>query len=313
MSGPRRRISALSGLLVALVALGGRPAMAQGAEPTVRGSVSGTLVGGTSVTLTVIATHPQGWAALREVDVVLTLKDVPLDELKLDADDQAVSTGGSRALLGTGDVATGRFFRLSALDVTLTTAGKRLTVTMRPHVIADVPPGARFEFVAQDDFGDSVSVGRVAPTEPHEGGIPWGTAALAVAGALAAGGLVGSRVAAHRRPARSIYATVHRKIEAQPYRAIAATTVPEAAAAAARTPAPADGPPSKRATPASSPRKRTASPKARGTPKRKASARSAGASPKPTGGGAKARGSSTRSGSARSRPRPRPKRSRDTS
>jgi hypothetical protein len=228
--GGHRHTAAVIGVLIAGLALGAGAAGAQEGDPTVQGSVVGTLTQGSRVTFTVTATHPEGWGALRQVNVILTLRDVPLDQLEFHADDQAVSTGGGRALLGTANVATGRFFRIAAVDVGLRTAGKRLVVTMRPRVIAEIPPGARFEFVAEDDFGESVSVGRVAPTAPDEdGGIPWGTAALAVAGALVAGGLVGSRVAAHRRPARSIYATVHRKIEAQPYRRVAEARGPAAA------------------------------------------------------------------------------------
>lgn len=226
--------------LITAFGLGPGPASAQPTGATVEGTVSGTLEPGSRVTFTVTATHPEGWAALQEIDVLLTLRDAPLDTLMFDADDQAISTGGSRALLGTGNVVTGRFFRIAAVDVSLRTAGKRLTITMRPQVIADVPPGTRFEFVATDDLGHSVSVNRVAPTMPEEGGIPWGTAALALVAALAAGGLVGSRVASHRRPTRSVYATVHRSIEAQPYRRVApagASSAPAAPSSAKARPA----------------------------------------------------------------------------
>ncbi len=216
MPGRARRVTL--GLIVGIALSAPTSSMAASRGPTVSGSVAGTLEKGTRATFTITATHPEGWRSMDHLVVVLGLKGISLEELTFDVDDQAISSGGAPALLGTGNQVTGRFFRISALDVSLTTGGNRVSVTLRPGIVAEVPQGARFEFIAQDDFGDSVSVDRVATTPPEDGGLPIGTVAIAVVVALLAGGFVGSRVTSHRGPPpRSIYATVQRRIrEDQP-------------------------------------------------------------------------------------------------
>lgn len=184
------------------------PASAQAA--TIRGTVTGELTPGSKVTFGVTATHPDGWRTLDRVTVILSLRGIALEELEYDVDETSITAGEASALVGTGDQATGRFFRVSALDIRLLTGGDRLELTFGARLLDEVPPGARFRFVATDDLGGEVSMGRVAAVG-EEGGFPWATLSVAVLAALLAGGLLGSRIAASRRPA-SVYATVARRL-----------------------------------------------------------------------------------------------------
>jgi hypothetical protein len=194
---------------VALLQALALPASAQAA--TIRGAVTGELTRGSKVTFGVTATHPDGWRTLDRVTVVLSLRGVALEELEYDVDETSITAGEASALVGTGDQATGRFFRVSALDIRLTTGGDRLQLTFGARLLDEVPSGARFRFVATDDHGGEVSMGRVAAVGEEEGGFPWGTLSVAVVAALLAGGLMGSRIAASRRPP-SVYATVARRL-----------------------------------------------------------------------------------------------------
>jgi hypothetical protein len=178
---------------------------------TIRGTVTGDLARGSMATFAVTATHPDGWRALDTVTVTLTLRGALLEELVYEVDGTSITAGEASALVGTGDQATGRFFRVSALDIRLTTGGDSLRLSFGAGLLEDVPPGARFRFVAADDHGEEVSVGRVAPVTEEDGGFPWATVGVAVVAALLAGGLLGSRVATHRRPP-SLYATVARRV-----------------------------------------------------------------------------------------------------
>jgi hypothetical protein len=205
--GRRSQAAAFLAILLPLALAG--PALAQSA--TVRGSVAGELTRGSKVTFAVTATHPDGWRALDTVTVTLTLRGALLEALVYEVDDTSITAGEASALVGTGDQATGRFFRVSALDIQLTTGGDRLRLAFGAGLLEDVPPGARFRFVATDDHGEEVSVGRVAPVTEEDGGFPWATVGVAVVAALLAGGLLGSRVATHRRPP-SLYATVARRV-----------------------------------------------------------------------------------------------------
>jgi hypothetical protein len=204
-----RRALAASFLALLLPLALARPALGQSA--TVRGSVAGELTRGSTVTFQVTATHPDGWRALDTVTVTLTLRGALLEALVYEVDQTSITVGGASALVGTGNQATGRFFRVSALDIRLSTGGDRLRLSFGAGLLEDVPPGARFRFVAEDDRGGEVSVGRVAAVTEEDGGFPWPTVGVAVVAALLAGGLLGSRIASHRRPP-SLYATVARRV-----------------------------------------------------------------------------------------------------
>ena len=195
-----------SALLVA-----GPAALAQG--PSVKGSVTGSLTERSRVAFRVTATHPDGWRALRTVTLILSLRGAPLEELVYEVDTTTLVAGPFTALLGTGDDVTGRFLGVSALDVRVATAGDQLDLSFRARLLEDVPPGARFEFVAEDDEGLEARMARVAAVPEEEGSFPWATVIGAAVVALLAGGFLGSRLAPHRRTSgRSIYQDVARKI-----------------------------------------------------------------------------------------------------
>jgi hypothetical protein len=216
--GPQRHDGAAMrrlGLLITicLAALVCGPLAASAVDLTVAGTVTGELARGRRVTFRITATHPQGWQNLQTVSVVLSLRTAPLEELEYIVDSTTIRAGISSALSGTGDSVRGRFFEVSAPDVEVSTGGNRLELTFAAKLLDDVPEGARFEFSVVDDVGQEASIRRVAAISAEEEGFPWGTLALAIAAALVAGGFLGSRVTAHRRPAsRSIYQDVARRI-----------------------------------------------------------------------------------------------------
>jgi hypothetical protein len=208
MAGVLRRV--VLGGVAAATLVAAFPALAQ---PTVRGSVTGELSRGRRVRFSVTATHPDGWQSLETIQVVLSLRGVPLEELSYEIDNTTVWAGGASALVGTGDQATGSFFAIDALNVEVTTGGDRLGLKLVASLLDNVPEGARFEFVAEDVAGQEAAVRRVAVIPEESGGFPWATVAVAVAAALLAGGFLGSRVATHRRPpSKSIYQDVARRI-----------------------------------------------------------------------------------------------------
>jgi hypothetical protein len=199
-------------LIIAISSLGWAGAAAAQAI-SVEGTVTGTLTRGRTATFGITATHPDGWRALDTVSVVLSLRDVPLEELVYEVDLTSLSAGSATALVGTGDEVTGRFLRVSALDVRVTTSGTRLDLSFRARLLDDVPRGARFEFVAEDLEGGRASIGRVAAVPEEEDAFSWGPVIAGVVLALLAGGFLGSRLAPHRRSTRrSIYDDVARRI-----------------------------------------------------------------------------------------------------
>lgn len=204
----------LVGGLVLAATVTAWPATALAQALTIDGSVTGTLARGRKATFRMTATHPDGWRALKEIAVNLSLRGAPLEELTYEVDTTAISAGAGSALAGTGDDVTGRFFRIQALDVRATTGGDRLELSFRAHLLEDVPPGARFEFAVEDDLGNDASIGKIAAVRQEVNqGFPWATVAAAAAVALLAGGFLGSRLAPHRRSTgRSIYHDVARRI-----------------------------------------------------------------------------------------------------
>jgi hypothetical protein len=188
------------------------PAAAQ-EDPSVTGESSGGVEKGDLVTITVAGTHSDGWRTLHELGIDIELNGVPLEEVRYDVDRGEVSVGSSAALLGTGNVAQGRFVRIPAIDVSQTTGGRRAEVTIRARVIADLPPGSRLRFTAEDDFGADATTTQGLP-QPEDTSFGVSTLAVAIAVALLGGGLIGARVASHRRQdaRESVYGTVARRI-----------------------------------------------------------------------------------------------------
>jgi hypothetical protein len=182
-------------------------------NPSVTGKASGGAERGAPVTITVTGTHSGGWRTLHELGVDIELNGVALEEIRYDVDRSEISVGSSSALLGTGNVAEGRFVRIPAIDVSQTTGGQKAAVTMRARLVADLPPGSRLRFTAEDDFGAEASTTQGLP-QPEDASFGLSTLAVAIAVALLGGGLIGARVAAHRRPdpRESVYGTVARRI-----------------------------------------------------------------------------------------------------
>jgi hypothetical protein len=179
--------------------------------PTVRGEVGGDLVRGKRVRFRVAVTHPEGWRALDRAVVAVQLQGVTLDEVAYDVGEGIVSLGGSRAVAGTGNALEGRFLRVDAFEVTVSTGGNRLELGFPARVVRDLPDDARIRFVGEDDAGRSVGT-TVRPEVPEEsGGISATTVILTAAAALLAGGYLGVRMATHRRRP-SIYESVARRI-----------------------------------------------------------------------------------------------------
>jgi hypothetical protein len=207
----RMAVGALTASVVAVLAPG-TAAVAQQEELSVRGTVTGELVRGQRVTFRITASHPDGFRALKAVTIVADLRGVSLEELAYDVDESAISAQGGKALVGTGNTVTGRFFSVDAIGIRVTTGGDTLTVSIPMSVRENLPPGTRFRFVAQDDFGDETEVAVRARVE-EEGGLSIATVVAAIVVALLAGGFLGSRVTAHRRPTGSIYGTVARRIQ----------------------------------------------------------------------------------------------------
>ena len=202
----------IRGLMAAVLVAVPATASAQ-EEPAISGRSSGGVDRGASITITVSGTHPDGWRALHELGANLELKGVALEEIVYDVDRGEVSVGASSALLGTGNVAEGRFVRIPAIDVSQTTGGNRASVTLRAQVLEDFPAGSQIRFTLEDDEGDEASVLRLVMQE-EETSVGVSTLTIAIIAALLGGGLLGARVAAHRRPdpRESVYGTVARRI-----------------------------------------------------------------------------------------------------
>jgi hypothetical protein len=179
---------------------------------TVRGSVDGELHRGGQARFEVMATHPDGWQALRTVAVVLDLHGAVLEEVVYDVDGTAIEVGGNRAVAGTGNIAEGQFLRVGAFGLVVSTGGNRLRLSFDARVLEEPPVEARFRFVAQDDEGEEVATSIPAAVE-EDGGLSWSVVVLAVLAALLAGGILGSRVATHRRAPTSVYGAVARRLQ----------------------------------------------------------------------------------------------------
>jgi hypothetical protein len=209
-----RRV-ALGALMVSVVAVpvGGTPAAAQQEELRIRGTVTGELVRGSRVTFQITASHPEGFRALKAVTIVADLRGVALEELAYEVDESAISSEGGKALVGTGNTITGRFFSVDAIGIRVSTGGDTLTVSIPMMLRENLPQGTRFRFVAEDDFGEEAEVAVRARVEEEEEGLSVATVVAAIVLALLAGGFLGSRLTSHRRPTGSIYGTVARRLQ----------------------------------------------------------------------------------------------------
>jgi hypothetical protein len=200
----------LAGLaLSASVLLGGA---VSAADVTVQGSVSGELTPKARATFRVTAEHSDGWQALRRLAIIMELHGALLEEIAYDVDDSFIEVGGSRALTGTGDVATGGFFEVAAFEVEVTAGGDRLGLRIAATTLQSPPPGARFRFIAETDEGEEATTSVAAVVEEEDEGLSALTIGGAVVAALVAGGFLGSRLTGHRRPGASVYDSVARRL-----------------------------------------------------------------------------------------------------
>jgi hypothetical protein len=185
---------------------------AMAADVTVRGSVSGELTPRARATFRVTAVHPDGWQALRRLAIVMELHGAVLEEIAYDVDDTFIEVGGNRALAGTGNVASGGFFRVDASQVEVTAGGDRLGLRIAATTLQPAPPDARFRFVAETDEGDEATTTVAAVVEEESEGLSPLTIGGAVVAALVAGGFLGSRLTGHRRTGASVYDSVARRL-----------------------------------------------------------------------------------------------------
>jgi hypothetical protein len=114
---------------------------------------------------------------------------------------------------GTGDFVSGRFFRVGAFGVEVTTGGDRLQLAFGARVLERLPPEGRFRFVAEDQAGEQVATVIPAVVEEDDGGLSPATVVAALGVALLAGGFLGSRLTTHRREESSVYGTVARRLQ----------------------------------------------------------------------------------------------------
>ncbi len=204
---------ALLGLATVMLIAAPAGAQEQPRELTVKPSVTGPLTRGGRVTFRVTSNHPAGFAAVQTVTIEADLRGATLEEINYDAAGGAIAVGEAKAVIGTGDEVTGRFFRVSALDVSATTGGDELTVTIGADVLEALPQGTRFRFTAEDNLGEEAVRSVQASVPEEDGGLSPVTVILAVVAALVAGGFLGSRFTGRRKPAPSIYGTVTRRIQ----------------------------------------------------------------------------------------------------
>lgn len=179
--------------------------------PAIRGSVAGELTRGGDARVQATVTHPEGWRALDRLLVTVELHGVALDEIAYGVGDGVVSLGGARAVAGTGNALTGRFLRVNAFGITVSTGENRLELSFPVRVLRDVPGEALIRFVAEDDEGRTDAIGVPAVVPDEEDGTSATTVILAAVAALLAGGYLGARVATHRRRP-SVYEAVARRI-----------------------------------------------------------------------------------------------------
>ena len=183
---------------------------------TVTGEVTGALMSGSTLSISVDATMPGGWEGLHLVEVRVLDGSEELEHLVFDIENNQLTVGEEKIAVGTGAVAEGEYLRVSGSQVVVTTGAGNLSFGVDASVIRTIPEGARFELSVTDDFENAVGT-TVRFAEPDEGGgLTWGTVITVVIVALLAGGFVGNLFASHRRPpARmSVYGTIAKRIDA---------------------------------------------------------------------------------------------------
>jgi len=216
-----RRAFGATVLLVAFVAVivSGGPLSAQtlptpASGPSASGQVTGALTAGSTLTIGIDGTMPDGWEALHLLEASIVSGGHDLERLRFDIEDNKLTVGDQDLIVGTGSTTTSDHLRVSSAEVVVTTGGANISFEVKAHVVKTIPEGARFLLTVVDDFGASAEVTRTL-AEPQTGGITWGTVIAAILVALLAGGFVGNVFASRRRPPQrlSIYGSIQQRIE----------------------------------------------------------------------------------------------------
>jgi hypothetical protein len=219
VSGSTRHLVGAAVVVTYLSLVGGGPALAQSAGPsiTIAGSVTGELTQGSKVTFQLQATAPGGYQDLAQLQITLLLHNLLLAQFTYYAQIDSINVrGGQLVKLGTPAILDGSFFRISGLDVKTVASGNELQLTVPADVLQDIPVGAIFRLTASRLLGGSVSVDRQANIKVDTAGkgFSWGTLAAAVVAALFAGSFVGGLFASKRRRQTrpSVYGAIAERI-----------------------------------------------------------------------------------------------------
>ena len=183
---------------------------------TVKGAVEGDLTKGSTATLRIHVTDPQGLERLQEIRATLLLRNIPIVVVGYSPTFRAITVvGGAFVHLGSPQVLSSSFFHTSGRDVTETIVGDRLDLAIRLHLIQDLPAGTQFGFSASDSLGASGSFTADASVPQPPTGFSWGFVLTLVLAVFLLGGFVGSLFASRRlnRPRASIYDVIRQRIE----------------------------------------------------------------------------------------------------
>ena len=217
MRTPRgiKPVGVLVGAFLALAASGIPSTTASPLSAT--GSVTGALAAGETVHVSLAVQHTDGWQQISEVEVDLTLRGRPLEQLVIDPTNDSVVLVGVAGPVALGQPArfVGSYFRVDPATIGLTAKGQRLTLAIPIDIRAAPPPGARLTLQARGfDVTRTRPLALTAPVNDRSG-FSWGTLGVAVAAALFLGGVVGGTFASRRRPPQrpSVYAAVRRRLD----------------------------------------------------------------------------------------------------
>jgi hypothetical protein len=184
---------------------------------TATGQATGSLEAGHTVQLQLNVTHEGGWQQVSEVEVDLSLRGKPLEQLVIDPTHYSVVLEGEAGPAAFGDHAAfkGQYFELDPASIGISAKGQKLGLSIPLTVTVRPPPEARLTLIARGFDLSTTGPKALTPPVGTPRSFSWGLLAAAVLGALFAGSFLGSLVASRRRPAPrlSVYSTVQRRIE----------------------------------------------------------------------------------------------------
>jgi hypothetical protein len=185
-------------------------------QPSLTGSIQGSAVAGGHLTFRITASEAGGWQQLRRLQVILLLHSVILDKVEYDQEAGSVTTAwGLPVAAGSAEQVAGPFFRVSARNVTTTSGGDSLTITIQAQMVQAAPQGSQFNLGAIDDKSQVVRLTRAVQVPAEKTGFSWGAVLAAVIAALFAGSFLGGLFVNRRRPPPrpSVYGSVRRGLE----------------------------------------------------------------------------------------------------